>query len=80
VQLLRRRNADCVVIARAEADVCVLAAVPGAVDHGYRIVLPVSAMCSPSDRTDDARAMLCRERFNQEIETTDTGTVVENGH
>jgi nicotinamidase-related amidase len=80
VQLLRRRNADCVVITGAETDVCVLAAVLGAVDHCYRIVLPVDAMCSASDRTHGALLTLYRERFNQHIETTDTATVVENWH
>jgi nicotinamidase-related amidase len=80
VQLLRRRNADCLVITGAETDVCVLAAVLAALDHGYRIVLPVDAMCSASDRTHDALLTLYRERFNQQIETTDTATVVENWH
>jgi hypothetical protein len=37
-------------------------------------------MCSASDRTHDALLTLYRERFTQQIETTDTATVVKNGH
>ena len=75
-QLLRAREADSLVITGAETDVCVLAAVLGAVDHGYRVVLPVDAMCSSSDRTHDALLTLYRERFSQQIETVDTATVL----
>ena len=78
VQLLRAREADSLVITGAETDVCVLAAVLGAVDHGYRVVLPVDAMCSSSDRAHDALLTLYRERFRQQIETTDTATVLAN--
>ncbi|HEX3501333.1 MAG TPA: cysteine hydrolase family protein [Stellaceae bacterium] len=74
--LLRARDADCLVVTGAETDVWVLAAVLRAVDHGYRVVLPVDAMCSVSDRTHDALLTLYRERFSQQIETTDTVTVL----
>jgi nicotinamidase-related amidase len=77
-QLLRAREADSLVITGAETDVCVLAAVLGAVDHGYRVVLAVDAMCSSSDRTHDALLTLYRERFSQQIETVDTATVLSN--
>jgi nicotinamidase-related amidase len=78
VQLLRAREVDSLVITGAETDVCVLAAVLGAVDHGYRVVLPFDAMCSSSDRTHDALLTLYRERFGQQIETADTATVLAN--
>jgi nicotinamidase-related amidase len=76
LQLMRSREADSLVITGAETDVCVLAAVLGAVDHGYRVILPTDAMCSASDRTHDALLTLYRERFGQQIETTDTATVL----
>jgi nicotinamidase-related amidase len=78
LQLLRAREADSVVITGAETDVCILAAVLGAVDHGYRVVLPTDAMCSSSDRTHDALLTLYRQRFSEQIETTDTATVLAN--
>jgi nicotinamidase-related amidase len=78
LQLLRAREVDSLVITGAETDVCVLAAVLGAVDHGYRVVLPFDAMCSSSDRTHDALLTLYRERFGQQIEAADTTTVLAN--
>jgi nicotinamidase-related amidase len=65
---LQERGVDTLVITGAETDVCVLAAVLGAVDLGYRVVVPVDAICSSSDRTHDALLTLYRERFGQQIE------------
>ena len=78
LQLLRSRETDSLVITGAETDVCVLAAVLDAVDHGYRVILPTDAMCSASDRTHDALLTVYRERFSQHIETTDTATLLAN--
>ena len=63
MQLLRRRQTDALVISGAETDVCVLAAVLGAVDFGYRVVLATDALCSSSDATHDALLTLYREVF-----------------
>lgn len=46
---LRRQGIDTLVISGTETDVCVLAAVLAAVDHGYRVVIAVDALCSSSD-------------------------------
>lgn len=69
---LRRRRADTLVITGAETDVCVLAAVLDAVDHGYRVVLATDALCSSSDETHDALLTLYRNRFAEQIETADS--------
>ncbi|MHB0668736.1 cysteine hydrolase family protein [Roseomonas mucosa] len=66
---LRARDVDTLVITGVETDVCVLAAVLGAVDRGYRVVLPTDALCSSSDRTHDALLALYRERYGQQVET-----------
>ena len=66
---LRARGVDTLVITGAETDICVLAAVLGAVDRGYRVVLPTDALCSSSDRTHDALMALYRERYGQQVET-----------
>lgn len=74
---LRRRHVDTLVITGAETDVCVLAAVLGAIDRGYRVVLPTDALCSSSDRTHDALLTLYRERYGVQVETATTDQVLE---
>jgi nicotinamidase-related amidase len=78
LQLLRRRQTDALVISGAETDVCVLAAVLGAVDFGYRVVLATDALCSSSDATHDALLTLYRARFSYQIEATETSTILAN--
>ncbi|MCR0980531.1 cysteine hydrolase family protein [Roseomonas populi] len=74
--LLRERGTDTVVVTGAETDVCVLAAVLGAVDRGYRVIIPTDALCSSSDRTHDALLTLYRERYGQQVEAVDTETLL----
>lgn len=75
-RLLRRRHIDSLVISGAETDVCVLATVMAAVDQGYRVVLAADALCSSSDQTHDALMTLYRSRFDQQIETADSATIL----
>ena len=71
-ELLRQRGTDTLVISGAETDVCVLAAVMGAVDRGYRIVVPTDALCSSSDAMHDALLGLYSQRYGGQVEV---GTV-----
>jgi nicotinamidase-related amidase len=73
---LRRRGADSLVVTGAETDVCVLAAVLGAVDRGYRVVLATDAICSSADETHDALLTLYRRRFGQQIEAVESETIL----
>jgi len=75
--MLRADGIDTLVITGAETDVCVLAAVMGAVDRGYRIVIPTDALCSSSDKTHDALLTLYRERYGQQVETVTTDELLE---
>ncbi|MBI0434696.1 cysteine hydrolase family protein [Roseomonas sp. KE0001] len=75
-RLLQEREADTLIISGAETDVCVLAAVLGAVDRGYRVVVPMDAICSSSDRTHDALLTLYNERYGQQIETADSEEIL----
>jgi nicotinamidase-related amidase len=74
--LLREWQADTLVISGAETDVCVLATVMGAVDHGYRVVLPTDALCSSSDQTHDALMTLYGRRFSEQIEAAETDAIL----
>ncbi len=75
--VLRERGVDTLVISGTETDVCVLAAVMGAVDNGFRVVLPVDAVCSSTDETHDALLKLYRERYGQQIEAASTDEIIE---
>jgi nicotinamidase-related amidase len=74
---LRARGIDTLVVSGAETDVCVLAAVLGAVDRGYRVVVPTDALCSSSDTTHDALLTLYRERYGQQVETATVAEILE---
>jgi len=73
---LHRRGADSLVISGGETDVCVLATVLGAVDHGFRVVLPEDALCSSSDTTHDALMTLYGGRFAEQIEVASAETIL----
>lgn len=73
---LRREGVDTVVISGAETEVCVAAAVLGAVDLGYRVVVVSDAVCSSADTTHDAMVDIYHQRFGLQIEVADTETVL----
>ena len=75
---LARRGADTLVVTGGETDVCVLGAVLGAVDRGYRVVVAVDALCSASDEMHDAIVMLYASRYDRQVETASTDEVLEN--
>ena len=75
---LARRHADGLVVTGLETDVCVLATVLGAIDHGFRVVLVSDALSSVSDKTRDALMTLYTERFAQQIEVAPTETVLSS--
>ena len=74
---LEGRRTDTLVITGGETDVCVLGAVLGAVDRGYRTIVVADALCSSSNESHDATMQLYRSRFDQQIETVRTDAVLE---
>ena len=74
---LKDRGADSIVVSGGETDVCVLAAVMGAIDRGYRVVLVGDALCSSCDETHDSLMTLYKSRFGQQVELVGTDTVLE---
>jgi nicotinamidase-related amidase len=76
LRLLRENHTDALVITGAETDVCVLAAVLGAIDLGYRVIIARDAICSSADATHDAILTLYHQRFAEQIEIADTATIL----
>lgn len=74
---LQERGIDTLIVSGAETDVCVLATTLGAVDLGYRVLIPTDALCSSSDRTHEALMALYRERFSQQIEACTVDEVIQ---
>lgn len=75
-EALRAGSVDTLVISGAETDVCVLAAVLGAVDLGYRVVVVTDGLCSSADETHDALLGLYRDRYGQQVETAQSDEVL----
>jgi nicotinamidase-related amidase len=65
-----------VVVSGGETDICVLAAMLGAIDRGLRVVLVEDAVCSSTDDTHDALMRLYRTRFSQQVEIAGTAEVL----
>jgi nicotinamidase-related amidase len=76
LQHLWARQADGLIVTGSETDVCVLATIMGAVDHGYRVILVRDGVCSSSDEGHDALLQLYHRRFSTQIETADAETIL----
>ena len=75
---LRSRGVDTLVVTGGETDVCVLSAVLGAVDRGYRIIVVTDALCSSSDEAHDAMLTLYHGRYGQQVETVTTDILLQS--
>lgn len=73
---LVERGATCLVITGVETDVCVLATVLGAIDRGYRVIMPLDAVCSSTDEGHDSLIGQYQRRFSQQLETTTIESVL----
>jgi nicotinamidase-related amidase len=69
---LSAQGVSTLLVSGAETDVCVLATVLAAVDHGYRVVLITDAICSSSDEGHDALMRMYTNRFDIQIELAST--------
>ena len=56
-------------VSGGETDVCVSATALGAIDLGYRVILPVDAVFGSADETHDAMMAVYRSRFAVQLAT-----------
>lgn len=76
-RLMRADGIDTVVVTGGETDVCVLAAVMGAIDLGLRTIIVTDALCSSSDETHDALMALYLNRFSEQLEAAETEELLQ---
>jgi len=76
--MLKGTDVDTIVVSGGETDVCVLFAVMGAVDRGYRVIIVNDGMCSSADETHDALLELYGNRFGQQIEVAPAREILES--
>jgi nicotinamidase-related amidase len=74
---LQDQGVTTLVISGGETDVCVLAAILGAVDLGYAIILVKDAICSTSDETHDASLALFGRRFSTQLRIAGADEVLQ---
>jgi nicotinamidase-related amidase len=73
---LKGAGIDTLIISGAETEVCVLAAVMGAIDRGYRVIIVSDAVCSGADTTHDAMLEIYSSRFGMQVETVTTAELI----
>lgn len=66
-RFLQQQAVSTLVISGGETDVCIMAALMGAVDLGYSTILLKDAICSTSDQTHDASLKVFGSRFSNQI-------------
>ncbi|MBO9575725.1 MAG: cysteine hydrolase [Sphingobium sp.] len=76
-QDLQARGVDTLIISGAETEVCVAAAVMGALDLGYRVVVPEDALCSSADESHDAMLTIFHGRFSMQVELAPVAEIIE---
>jgi nicotinamidase-related amidase len=74
---LRNLPIDTMVVSGTETEVCVLATVLGAIDHGYRVIIATDAVCSSADSTHDAMLEIYHSRFGMQVEAVTVREILE---
>lgn len=77
VGALRAAEIDTIIVSGGETDICVTAAVLGAIDHGLRVVLPTDAVFGSADETHDAMLRVFESRFGLQLVTCTTQDLLD---
>lgn len=75
--MLTQSRIETLIVTGGETDVCVMATILGAIDRGYRVVLPTDAVFGSADETHDAALTIYRSRFGQQLTTSTTQDVLD---
>lgn len=75
-QHLQQRRIHTLIISGGETDICVLTAILGTVDVGYRVILARDALCSAQDATHDSIMNIYYNRFSSQIEVCTTEDIL----
>ncbi|MDG3576401.1 cysteine hydrolase [Rhizobium sp. YJ-22] len=75
---LQAEAVETLVMTGGETDVCVLATVLGAIDHGYRVIVLTDGVCSSADATHDASIKLLGARFSTQVELATTADFLDS--
>ena len=75
---LRREGIDTLIVTGGETDVCVLTTVLGAIDLGYRVIVPTDAVFGSADQTHDATLTIYNSRFGQQLTACTTQDLLDN--
>lgn len=71
------RGVTTLIVSGLETEVCVLATVLGAIDHGFRVVIAIDAVCSSADETHDAMRRIYESRFGMQVEVAETAEILD---
>lgn len=74
--LLAGRHVTTLVVSGIETEVCVLATVLGAIDHGFRVIIATDAVCSSADETHDAMRRIYDSRFGMQVEAAPSSDIM----
>ena len=77
ITALRSADIDTVIVSGGETDVCVATTVMGAIDHGFRVVLPTDAVFGSADETHDAMLRIFESRFALQLTTCATQDLLD---
>lgn len=77
VSALRDTGVETVIVTGGETDVCVATTVMGAIDHGFRVILPTDAVFGSADETHDAMLRVFESRFALQLTTCTTQDLLD---
>ena len=78
ITALHADKIDTVIVTGGETDVCVATTVMGAIDHGFRVVLPTDAVFGSADETHDAMLRIFGSRFALQLTTCSTQDLLDD--